>query len=255
MFIYKITVVPLNQVYIGFDTHPSYKLKRWKEHCKNVSKQYKTKLYQAMRNYGIENCTIEILEDNFLSIIDLALAEIRYIKQYDSFNNGLNSTRGGDGMGRHLLHTISYDDLLKIKNALGVNFSEYNKQIKWANTTFNERKILTQHLHNEEVYSKKSNTLKKFYEANPAEKDKKKIGIVKWQIENQDLLRSNNRKNSLLGAAKVSKKISVETPSGDMLHFVSKSEFQRQTGQWAKTVIEKTKQGLSHNGYKAWENE
>lgn len=253
MYIYKITVTPIEKVYIGLDTHPSYKLKRWKEHCKNVPKQYKTKLYQAMYEHGIKNCTIEILADNFSSVTELALAEIRYIELFDSFNNGLNSTRGGDGMGRHLLHQMTPDDILKIKNALGANFSEYNKQIKWINTTADERKVLTQHLHTEEIYLKKSNTLKKFYETNPAEKDKKKIGIMEWQLANQDLLRANNKKNSLLGAAKVSKKISVETPGGDMLYFSSKSDFQRQTGQWAKTVIEKTKQGLSHNGYKAWE--
>jgi hypothetical protein len=253
MYIYKITVIPLGKVYIGLDTHPSYKLKRWKEHCKNASKQYKTKLYQALRVHGIENCTIEIIADNFPSVTELALAEIKYIEFFDSFNNGLNSTRGGDGMGRHLLHQMSPDDILKIKNALGANFSEYNKQVKWANTTTDDRKVLTQHLHTKEIYLKKSNTLKKFYQANPEEKDKKKIGIVEWQIKNQDLLKANNKKNSLIGAAKVSKKISVETPDGNMLYFSSKSEFQRQTGQWAKTVIDKTKQGLSHNGYKAWE--
>ena len=86
------------------------------------------------------------------------------------------------------------------------------------------------------------------------EKDKKKIGIMDWQSKNQDLLRETNRRNSLKGAAKVSKKISVETPDGNMLYFVSKSEFQRQTGQWAKTIIDKTTRGLSHNGYKAWES-
>ena len=253
MYIYKITVIPLGQVYIGFDTHPSYKLKRWKEHCNNLKKRYKTKLYQAMTVHGVENCAIEIIADNFSSVTELALAEIEYIKFFDSFTNGLNSTRGGDGMGKHLLHQLSAADILQIKDALGANFSEYNRQVKWANTTANERKVLTQHLHTKEIYLKKSDTLNKFYKANPAEKDKKKVGIVKWQSENHDLLRSNNRKNSMLGAAKVSKKISVETPDGNMLYFSSKSEFQRQTGQWAKTVIDKTKQGLSHNGYKAWE--
>ena len=39
-----------------------------------------------------------------------------------------------------------------------------------------------------------------------------------------------------------------------MLCYPSKSEFQRQTGQWAKTILEKTAKGISYNGYKAWEN-
>ena len=45
----------------------------------------------------------------------------------------------------------------------------------------------------------------------------------------------------------------VETKDGQILHFSSKSEFHRETGQWANTVLEKTKQGHFHNGYKAKE--
>jgi len=254
MYIYKITVVPLNQIYIGFDTHPSYKLRRWKTHCKNANKhQYQTKLYQAMSTYGVDNCTIDIIEDHFTSITQLALAEIEYIKKFDSFKSGLNSTRGGDGLGRHVLHQLSDEDILKIKNALGDNFSDYNKQIKWAGTTIQDRKNLTKHLHTEEVYQKKSDGLKKFYENNPTERDKKKIGIVKWQQENRNIMLESNRKNSLLGAKKTSKKLRVEHPDGNVVHYPSKSEFQRQTKQWAETIINKTNQGVSHNGFRAWE--
>lgn len=254
MFIYKITVLPLNQVYIGLDTNPSYKLARWKMHCKNYLKSTGTKLYKAMQAHGLNNCTIDIIEDNFSSVAELALAEINYIQKFDSFKNGLNSTRGGDGLGQHNLHKLSAAEIKAIKIALGNNLSEYNLQIKWANTSVEDRKILTKHLHTQEVYQKKSSTLKKFYEANPAEKEKKKIGILNWQSKNRNTLISNNRKNALLGAAKVSKKLFVELPDGNMLYYSSKSEFQRQTGQWAKTILEKTSKGLSHNGYKAWEN-
>lgn len=206
-----------------------------------------------MAEHGIENCVFEIIEDNFSSLIELVLAEIAYIEKFDTFNNGLNSTRGGDGMGYHILHRLSSEELLIIKNALGTSFSEYNKNMKWAGTTCEDRKNLTKHLHTAEVYQKKSATLKKFYEANPMEREKKKIGITEWQSKNRETLLKNNRRNSLLGAAKTSKKITVETPDGDVLDYASKSEFQRQTGQWAETIIRKTKQGLSHNGYRAWE--
>lgn len=43
----------------------------------------------------------------------------------------------------------------------------------------------------------------------------------------------------LEGATKVSKKLLVESPNGDMLYYLSKSEFQRQTGLWAKTILKK----------------
>ena len=253
MFIYKITVLPINQCYIGFDTAPSYKLSRWKTHQRNALNNPTTKLYAAMANHGIDNCLIEIIEDKFTSIIDLALAEINYITQFDSFKNGLNSTVGGDGMGRHILHKLSDDEILKIKEALGERFSEYNKTIKWANTTVDERKLLTQHLHTSEIYKKKSATLKEYYQANPTAKQDKAASIVKWQQDNKLQLAETNRINGLKGAQAVSKKLVVEKLDGTMLYFSSKSEFTRQTGQWAATILQKTKQGIFHNGFKAWE--
>ena len=49
MYIYKITVVPLNQCYIGFDTKPSYKLNRWKTHCQNSMNIVFEPLFDAKR--------------------------------------------------------------------------------------------------------------------------------------------------------------------------------------------------------------
>ena len=206
-----------------------------------------------MKYHGIENCTIEIIEDGFESIGKLALAEINYIKQYNSYRNGLNSTPGGDGLGSHDLARLTDNEIQEIKLVLSESFSEYNKNVKWANTTPSDRKNLTKHLHNEQIYKKKSNTLKKFYEANPDIKKNKGIGIKQWQLENKDQLQKTNRTNSLKGAAKVSKKLEVETEDGKMLYFKSKSEFQRQTGQWANTVLKKSKNGDFYNGYKAKE--
>lgn len=253
MFIYKITVVSLNQVYIGLDTNSSYKLSRWKEHCKESRGRCKTKLHKAIKYYGIENCNVEIIEDNLSSIGKLALSEIEYIKKFDSYNNGLNSTPGGDGLGKHNLHLLTEEQIFKIKLALGDNFRNYNKNVKWANTSEEDRKELTKHLHTEEIYKKKSETLKKFYEANPSIAKDKSIGIKKWQLEHQDELKKRNKINSLKGAAKVSKKLKVELATGEMLYYSSKSEFQRKTGQWAKTIIEKTQKGIFYNGYKIWE--
>jgi hypothetical protein len=253
MFIYKITVVPLNQVYIGLDTKPSYKLSRWSKHQEEANARCRTKLHSSMKHYGIENCTVEIIEDGFESIGKLALAEINYIKQYNSYRNGLNSTPGGDGLGRHDLAGLSSEEIEQIRTVLSESFSEYNKNIKWANTTPADRKELTSHLHNAQVYKKKSDTLKKFYEANPNIKKDKGVSIKQWQLENTQQLKETNRINSLKGAAKVSKKIVVEKEDGSVLHFNSKSEFNRRTGQWAETVLRKTKEGKFHNGYKAKE--
>lgn len=253
MFIYKITVLTNNKCYIGFDTYPSYKLKRWKEHLRNVAKNKKTKLYKAMSEAGIENCIIEILQDNFTSITSLALAEINYIKKYDTFNNGLNSTTGGDGLGYRTLNKLTDEDVEKIKQSLGDSFSNYNKNVKWANTTPIERKNLTKHLHTPEIIAKRQETLIAFYAANPDVKQSKSSGIKKWQELNKDKMKDTNRINGLKGAAKTAKAIKVAFPDGSSVIYDSKSEMQRKTGLWAKTLIDKTKQGICYKGHSAWE--
>jgi len=249
MFIYKITVIPTNQVYIGFDTAPSYKLKRWKAHCK-ATQHPKTKLHKEMSKFGVENCSVEIVEDNFISFVSLALAEINYIKKFDSYKNGLNSTRGGDGLGRHMLHNLSDKDIKLIKESLGEHFSGYNKNVKWANTSPEDRKQLTSHLHTEDVYRKKSETLKKFYNSNPEVKKEKGTTIKKWQAANKEKLIASNRINSAKAAEKNSKKLEVETQDGSVLYFKSKTEFHNVTGEWPNTIIKKTSDGSFYKGYK-----
>lgn len=253
MFIYKITVIPLNQVYIGLDTKPSYKLSRWKEHCKESQGRCKTKLHKAMAQYGIENCTIEVIKDKFDCIGKLALAEIEFIKKFDSYNNGLNSTPGGDGLGKHELYLLTDEEISKIKLALGDNFRNYNKNVKWANTSSEDRKHMTKHLNSPEIIKTRTETLRKFYKSNPDAKKHKGIKIKEWQVQNLEKVKEQNRINSAKGVAKVSKKLKVELETGEVLYYPSKSEFQRKTGQWAKTVIDKTKLGIFYNGYKAWE--
>ena len=253
MYIYKITVIPLNQIYIGLDTKPAYKQARWKEHCRSAFKgSKKQRIHNAMREHGINNCQYEVVEDGFCTIGQLALAEINYIKKFNSYYNGLNSTPGGDGLGRSNLSQFSESEIIEIRAALGHSFTEYNRK-KWVDTTSEQRKDMVKHLFTPEANAKRQVTLKQYYESTPGAKDSKAKAILEWQSNNRNTLLENNRKNSLLGAAKVSKKLSVATPDGTMLYFSSKSEFLRQTGQWANTVINKTKQGLSHNGYKAWE--
>ncbi len=249
MFIYKITVLPINKSYIGFDTRPSYKLNRWKTHCKNY-KNYNTKLYKAMNDYGLENCKIEILEDNFDKIAELALAEIRYIEQLDTFKNGLNSTKGGDGLGSRLLSTMTEDEILQIKQALGFRFSEYNKNVKWANTTAEQRREIIKPAFTPEINARRRETLKKYYEVHPESKEYKLSILKEWRKNNKEYHKKICAKNGLKGAEKVSKKLKIEKEDGTILFFQSKSEFNRQTGEWAKTIIQKTKEGKFHHGYK-----
>jgi group I intron endonuclease len=92
--IYKITNKKNGLIYIGC-TINSLK-KRFNEHLYRCFKtDYKSKLYNSIKKYGQENFVIELVEE--CDLIVIYETEKKYIKQYDSYNSGLNSTFGGEG--------------------------------------------------------------------------------------------------------------------------------------------------------------
>lgn len=67
-------------------------------------------LYRAFKKYGIENFEITILQSFHDSLgwrtkVQLDELEKKYIQEYDSINNGYNSTLGGDGGVLGYTHT------------------------------------------------------------------------------------------------------------------------------------------------------
>ena len=93
--IYIINNTINDKVYIGQTTLDIED--RFKQHIKKSTlKSRKYKLYNAMKKYGVENFYIGKVESN-IPIKDLDYKEIYYIEKYDSFKNGYNSTKGGDG--------------------------------------------------------------------------------------------------------------------------------------------------------------
>jgi hypothetical protein len=252
MFIYKITVVPLNQVYIGMDTELEYKKSRWKDHCRSAKKETKRKIHVAMKQHGIENCLYEVIERGFTSLGSLAIAEIKHIELHDSYKNGLNSSRGGDGLGHNGWINLTEEEILAIKSTLGKHFTEYNK-VKWANTTPEQRKEMLKPAFTPEVNARRASSLKEYYKSVPGAKEYKISKLLEWQNNNKEKHRKIAKENGAKGSAKVSKKLEVETEDGKVLYFTSKAEFYRQTGQWAKTVLEKSNKGEFYNGYKAKE--
>lgn len=104
-----------DKVYIGQTNHTLED--RWKYHKKASKDKNKTKykIYKAINKYGIDNFYCEVVEENISSEI-LDDKEVFYIKLYDSFNNGYNSTPGGKGG----LIVNSIDDIKYIVD-------EYNK--------------------------------------------------------------------------------------------------------------------------------
>lgn len=91
-FIYKITNNQNSKIYIGKTS--STIEERWSKH-KYAYLIYDWHLYRAMRKYGIENFKIEKIEECSDNILNDR--ERYWISFYNSYNNGYNSTEGGDG--------------------------------------------------------------------------------------------------------------------------------------------------------------
>lgn len=108
-YIYKITNRINKKVYIG-KTYTSVE-QRWKEHLRDYNKTRceKRPLYSAMNKYGIENFSIEQIEETSSP----EEREKYWIEKYGSFHNGYNATLGGDGKSY-----IDYDLVVATYNIL-----------------------------------------------------------------------------------------------------------------------------------------
>lgn len=114
--IYKITNKINNKVYIGC-TVTSLE-KRYYEHIYRCFKtDYKSKLYNSIKKYGVENFFIELIEE--CEVEKIYETERKYIEQYDSFKNGLNSTLGGEGC-------LGYTHSLEIRKKISKTTKEGN---------------------------------------------------------------------------------------------------------------------------------
>lgn len=91
--IYKIENKLNNHIYIG-QTVKSVK-KRFTQHKNNSNKEYFSQivLYKAFNKYGIENFECTEIEEIPNELLDER--EKYWIKYYDSYYNGYNSTLGG----------------------------------------------------------------------------------------------------------------------------------------------------------------
>lgn len=125
-YIYKITNKVNGKVYIGQTVKPIEK--RWQEHQRGKDyygrSEYNTHLKKAFRKYGLNNFIVEQVEKCPDS--KLSERECYWIKYYDSFNNGYNSTLGGE-QG----YTCDTEEILKLWNK-GYNCREIAKRLNMS---------------------------------------------------------------------------------------------------------------------------
>ena len=122
--IYKITNQITNKVYIGQSINIQYRWKQHKQQAKNNRKN--NKLYQAMRKYGIENFLFEVIEQCKFSQQQLDNRQRYWIEYYNSYENGYNSTRGGQIEGSWAIYNP--DDIRKLWDQ-GYSFKEIQEKI------------------------------------------------------------------------------------------------------------------------------
>lgn len=119
MLIYKITNKINNKCYIGQTIKTAEQ--RWKEHQTHAFGSHendrKKILYRAIRKYGIENFTFEVIQDNIQTQEQLDKAEIYWIDYYNSFIDGYNATFGGQKYHKILPNAAIIQDYYKTRSA------------------------------------------------------------------------------------------------------------------------------------------
>jgi group I intron endonuclease len=94
-YLYKITNVQTNKCYIGWTGKTVED--RWARHVKDaVTHRDNRKFYNAIRKYGSTSWTVETLME-VSSIAEAKNKEIELIEEYNSYYQGYNATKGGDG--------------------------------------------------------------------------------------------------------------------------------------------------------------
>lgn len=110
--IYKITNIINGKCYIGKSTE-SYFKKRIYRHRKETSLT-DTHFGRAIQKYGWDNFVVDIIERN-IHAENINDREVYWIKYYDSFKNGYNSTLGGEGGNTYSKKSKEELDVIKEK--------------------------------------------------------------------------------------------------------------------------------------------
>lgn len=94
-YIYYISNAVNDKLYVGKTTY-SLK-KRFQGHCRDSRKTHREHrpLYRAMKKYGEDKFSIHLLEE--VDVEQLEEREAYWIAKLNTYHNGYNATRGGDG--------------------------------------------------------------------------------------------------------------------------------------------------------------
>lgn len=200
--IYKITNKINKKCYIGQSIDIE---KRWKAHitrsAKHNTEKYSEKIYQAIRKYGISNFIFEVIEE--CSIDELDEKELKWIKYYDSYNNGYNMILKGNVQNcinankKRMIPVIAYSlegEFIKEYQSLSEASRDTNVNI------FIIRQCLNKKMNRGGVYQwreKKNNYIPKTIAPYQRKIDPRAVSIEQYDLDNNLL----NKFNSILEAS------------------------------------------------------
>jgi group I intron endonuclease len=201
MIIYKITNNINNKMYIGQTIRPL--LKRFKEHKKRANC---SALYEALKKYGEENFTIELIE-NVESINLLNEREQHWITFYNTLSpNGYNLTSGGNN-GRVSSEETKQKLSNFMKGKVGKDHPGYGHKV-----TEEHKKLLSDQMKNRIILDE---TKKKMSES--AKGNQKQLG--KKRSEETKLKMSQKKKG--LPFFKKRKPVTAISKTGEFFNFDS----------------------------------
>lgn len=114
--IYKIENLINGKIYIGQSVDIQYRFSNHKSESFNPkSNAYDTAIHRAIRKYGVNNFSFEIVEE--CKQEQLSEREIYWIDYFHSFGNGYNLTTGGEGVPATNIKEAQklWDDGLSVK--------------------------------------------------------------------------------------------------------------------------------------------
>jgi group I intron endonuclease len=98
---------------------------RIEQHLKNLKKGIDYHLYRAIRKYGLDKFSVAVIDQ--VPIEKLNQREIDLILEYDTFHNGYNMTKGGEG---RLGYKHSNDSKQKMSSAQKKRWEDLNEKQK-----------------------------------------------------------------------------------------------------------------------------
>jgi len=253
-YLYKVTA-PNSKVYIGISYNPSHRLSQHKSDELSA-------LYPVIQKHGIENLNHEVLLGTY-SREEAERLEVEFIAKYDSYNNGYNRTRGGDGCGKP--KTLTKKDVLEINELL----DKKEMNLRDIAEKFNVREPTIRSINSGKTWSYVTNNTNKSYRSGYKSNSEDKYNTtlsnedvvnIKKQIMNGDSLadiaRRFNQKPDTIGQIKAGRnwkniyvegfdKVKADKKMANKLTMEDAREIRRMKSEGIKTGIVTKKFNIS----------